>query len=164
MESDNNDAVLKTETINNKTWYYIETEDQIRSIAYNDETLARNYIQQSDIELTSEWITIGDDEHPFTGIYNGNGYTISGLCYPVGEKKYTGLFGNSKGGEMYNITLLSPDTFYPRSLKFKLVYQTCQNMCLRRKLLACRSAFLCSGRIILHYIGYLINALHHLGD
>ena len=108
--SESNSADMKTETIDNETWYYIETESQLRSIADSDTTLAQNYIQNTNIELTSEWISIGDDEHPFTGKYNGNGYTISGLCYPVGEKKYTGLFGYSKGGEMYNITLISPDT------------------------------------------------------
>ena len=108
--SESNSADMKTETIDNETWYYIETESQLRSIADSDTTLAQNYIQHKDIELTSEWISIGDDEHPFTGKYNGNGYTISGIYYPIGEKKYTGLFGYSKGGEMYNITLISPDT------------------------------------------------------
>lgn len=110
LASESMSTDMKTETIDNETWYYVETEAQLRSIADSDTALAQNYIQNTNIELTSEWISIGDDEHPFTGKYNGNGYTISGLCYPVGEKKYTGLFGYSKGGEMYNITLISPDT------------------------------------------------------
>ena len=101
---------MRTEEIDNEIWYIVETESQLRSIADDDTMLAQNYIQQADIELTSEWISIGDDEHPFTGKYNGNGHTISGLRYPEGEKEYTGLFGYSKGGEMYNITLVAPDT------------------------------------------------------
>ena len=110
LASESMSTDMKTETIDNETWYYVETEAQLRSIADSDTALAQNYIQNTNIELTSEWISIGDDEHPFTGKYNGNGYTISGIYYPIGEKKYTGLFGYSKGGEMYNITLISPDT------------------------------------------------------
>lgn len=108
--SESNGVAMKSETIGNETWYHVETEAQLRAIADNDTTLAQNYIQHADITLTSEWISIGEDEHPFTGKYNGNGYVISGLYYPAGEKEYTGLFGYAKGGEMYNITLISPDT------------------------------------------------------
>lgn len=97
--SESNSADMKTETIDNETWYYIETESQLRSIADSDTTLAQNYIQNTNIELTSEWISIGDDEHPFTGKYNGNGYTISGLCYPVGEKNILAFSDTQRVGK-----------------------------------------------------------------
>ena len=73
LASESMSTDMKTETIDNETWYYVETEAQLRSIADSDTALAQNYIQNTNIELTSEWISIGDDEHPFTGKYNGNG-------------------------------------------------------------------------------------------
>lgn len=106
-ESDETD--MRTEEIDGELWYHVKTEAQLRAIANNDTTLSQNYMQQADIELTLAWISIGNDEHPFTGKYNGNSYTISGLYYPEDEKEYSGLFGYSKGGEMYNITLVAPD-------------------------------------------------------
>lgn len=76
--SESNSADMKTETIDNETWYYIETESQLRSIADSDTTLAQNYIQHKDIELTSEWISIGDDEHPLQG-----NTTVMAIPFPV---------------------------------------------------------------------------------
>ena len=105
--SESNSADMKTETIDNETWYYIETESQLRSIADSDTTLAQNYIQHKDIELTSEWISIGDDEHPFTGKYNGNGYTISGIYYPIGEKNILASSDTQRVGKCL-ILLLFP--------------------------------------------------------
>lgn len=99
LASESMSTDMKTETIDNETWYYVETEAQLRSIADSDTALAQNYIQNTNIELTSEWISIGDDEHPFTGKYNGNGYTISGLCYPVGEKNILAFSDTQRVGK-----------------------------------------------------------------
>lgn len=74
-ESDETD--MRTEEIDGELWYHVKTEAQLRAIANNDTTLSQNYMQQADIELTLAWISIGNDEHPFTGKYNGNSYTSS---------------------------------------------------------------------------------------
>lgn len=82
---------------------------QLRSIADSDTALAQNYIQNTNIELTSEWISIGDDEHPFTG-----NTTVMATPFPVFAillvRKIYWPFRILKGWEMYNITLISPDT------------------------------------------------------
>lgn len=54
--------------------------------------LAGEYELTADITLTEEWTPIGDNDAPFTGIFDGKGHTISGLtCTENGN--YVGLFG-----------------------------------------------------------------------
>lgn len=100
---------MKTETIDNETWYYVETEAQLRSIADSDTTLAQNYIQNTNIELTSEWILL-----VMMNIRLMGNTTVMATPFPVFAillvRKIYWPFGYSKGGEMYNITLISPDT------------------------------------------------------
>lgn len=50
----------------------------------------------SDIDLAGyKWSPIGTNSKPFSGEFNGNGHTISGLY--VYDTAYAGLFGSSKG-------------------------------------------------------------------
>ena len=70
---------METMEYDGKTWYVIENEAQLRSIAFDDKTLSRNYIKHGDIALADAWTPIGDGDHPFTGTYTGDGYHISGL-------------------------------------------------------------------------------------
>lgn len=50
----------------------------------------------SDIDLAEyRWTPIGTNSKPFSGEFNGNGHTISGLY--VYDTAYAGLFGSSKG-------------------------------------------------------------------
>lgn len=56
----------------------------------------------NDIDLSGyKWIPIGSPAHPFTGVFDGHGYTISGLSIEkVGTENidlYVGLFGNILG-------------------------------------------------------------------
>ena len=51
LASESMSTDMKTETIDNETWYYVETEAQLRSIADSDTALAQNYIQNTNIEL-----------------------------------------------------------------------------------------------------------------
>ena len=57
-----------------------------------------NYKIMADIDLSgTDWIPIGTVEKPFTGIINGNGYTIKNLKCKQGDQNYAGLFGYSSG-------------------------------------------------------------------
>lgn len=95
---------IDTITINDKVYYMISTESQLRTIeSYG---LDKNYMQQNDIELSDEtWISIGTPDHPFTGSYNGNGFKITGLS---DTPSVTPLFGNATCANLYNITFANP--------------------------------------------------------
>lgn len=60
---------------------------------------------ENDINLSSleNWVPIGTESHPFTGIFNGNDHIISG----VGEAPFTSLFGHISGGTVKNLSLIS---------------------------------------------------------
>ena len=64
-----------------------------------------NYILSSDIDLSSiaNWTPIGNSSNPFTGIFNGNGYTISGLSVFSDQPEEIGLFGYVSGGTIKNL-------------------------------------------------------------
>jgi len=77
--------------------YTAEDLDNVR------ENLNGKYILMNDIVLTPDYymegnlfdggfVPIGDSGNPFTGIFNGNGYVISGLVVD-GAYDYAGLFG-----------------------------------------------------------------------
>ena len=54
-----------------------------------------NLTATSDTRL--DWIPIGNDDRPYTGSFNGQGHTISGLYVDRSESWYIGLFGYSNG-------------------------------------------------------------------
>ena len=57
-------------------------------------TLSAHYIQIKDIQMSSTNFTaIGTSGSPFTGSYNGGGYTITGLTINYPEADCQGLFG-----------------------------------------------------------------------
>ena len=91
---------IETIMINEREYYLISTETQLRMIDYYG--LDRNYMQQNDIEISDvEWIPIGTSDNPFTGSYNGNGFKIVGL---TDNTPSTTLFGNANSAKLYNIT------------------------------------------------------------
>ncbi len=67
--------------------------------AVNSGTTAINAELTADIELNFEgstanvWTPIGTLEHPFEGVFNGKGYTISGLYINSPDESNIGLFG-----------------------------------------------------------------------
>lgn len=72
------------------------------------ENLDAKYILIKDIDLSSEnWTPIGTESAPFTGIFDGNGNTISNLSisgtYANGAQ--IGLFGYANGAEFTNVKL-----------------------------------------------------------
>ena len=72
-----------------------------------------NYILTADIELngseTNQWTPIGSDkDHAFTGTFDGDGYTISGLYINSDASTYgvAGLFGSvGEGGTVENLNV-----------------------------------------------------------
>ncbi len=80
----------------------ITTADQLCAIGNGD--LAGAYVLGADIDLTDkDFAPIGAVNAPFTGSFDGNGYTISGLTIES-NKNYQGLFGYNEG-YICNVTL-----------------------------------------------------------
>ncbi len=96
---------MKTAHIGEETFYLVKTEKQLRLIGSEKYKMSYNYMLDANIKLKSEWIAIGDDDNPFTGTFDGNGYTISNLKITNKKVKYLGLFGYVEGGSIYNVTL-----------------------------------------------------------
>lgn len=59
-------------------------------------------------EVVSNWVPVGTSEKPFTGIFDGNGYTIKNLKLVEAEAKegkaYIGFFGYAKDATIKNVT------------------------------------------------------------
>lgn len=88
-------------------WYYngtnrITNEAELRFLAalVNDKHVDFNgrpaISLENDIALTETWMPIGTADHPFRGVFHGNGHTISGLKVE-GEHANAGLFGVVEG-------------------------------------------------------------------
>ena len=60
-------------------------------------------VLMNDIDMKdAEWTPIGTADKPFSGNFDGNGHTISGLNY---SGEYAGLFGYMNGGTICNIRI-----------------------------------------------------------
>lgn len=79
--------------------YQISTEEdliKLATLAYTN-ALTSNYVLKNDIEVTAEeWIPIGNYDTPFRGIFDGAGFTISGIVCDDTDS-YVGLFGKNSG-------------------------------------------------------------------
>ena len=72
----------------------------------------RNYINNggeeqngrltADITLSDTWQGIGTESQPFSGIFDGNGHSVSGLSC---QSSYSGLFGVVKNATIHNLTV-----------------------------------------------------------
>jgi hypothetical protein len=73
----------------------INSADELQAINTNAYTLAGNYVQTADIDLTSldPFVMIGVAATPFTGTYDGGNLNISNLKITSAVAMYTGLFG-----------------------------------------------------------------------
>ena len=58
--------------------------------------------------VVSNWTPIGTEEKPFTGVFDGNGFTIKNLALVASEaiegKVHTGFFGYAKNATIKNVT------------------------------------------------------------
>lgn len=94
---------METTTIENQEYYLVKTESELKSIG-ETYSLAGNYVLDNDITLTEEWEPIGNDEHPFIGVFDGNGYTIYNLTVTK-KSDNMGFFGATEGATLKNIVL-----------------------------------------------------------
>jgi len=79
--------------------YLITTEADLLALANEELTnaLSANYELQNDIVVTSTtWVPIGNSTE-FSGHFDGNGYTISGVILEGSGYNYTGFFGKNSG-------------------------------------------------------------------
>ena len=81
--------------------------------AYDDWTLDAHYKQTANIDLSeiANWVPIGNTTYPFTGTYNGNGYTIENLTISTSTGTDLGLFGyiNGTNALITNVSLINVD-------------------------------------------------------
>lgn len=64
---------------------------------------------QKDIELSSSnWIGLGTEESPFTGVFDGNNKNISGLKFSGESTTALGLFAYVKDATIKNLNIINP--------------------------------------------------------
>ncbi len=104
--------------------YLIATKDHLDNVRNN---LSAHYKMTADIRFSeadfakggayyhngSGWQPIGTAVAPFTGSFDGNGHTISGLKINIisTEQLFVGLFGHMKDGIIRNLGLLDSDIY-----------------------------------------------------
>ena len=96
-----------------KVPYVITNADELFEVR-ND--LSANYRLANNIDLT-EWIAennpqkgwnpIGNEDRPFTGVFDGNNFAIIGL-YINREVENTGMWGVIKGAKIKNVSFVNP--------------------------------------------------------
>lgn len=108
---------FETTTIDNQEYYLIKSENDLKSIGITY-PFSGNYALGNDIILTEEWKPIGNEEQPFTGIFDGNGYIIYDLTVTK-KVDNIGFFGASEGAVLKNIILENANidvlSFFPIS-------------------------------------------------
>ena len=89
--------------------YLLDSEEALRWFAQevNGGNGALKGRLTGDITLTGEWTPIGTENNPFSGSFDGDGYTISGLSINVelesdSDTVYLGLFGSVEGKSATN--------------------------------------------------------------
>jgi hypothetical protein len=87
--------------------YFIEVSSAEELSDIRDD-LSASYALTQDISLTGEWTPIGNASTPFSGVFDGNGFTISNLTVTA-TQSYVGLFGYStgviRGLKLANVTI-----------------------------------------------------------
>lgn len=87
----------------------ISSVTDLENIQYD---LADDYTLESDLDLSndSDWQPIGSESSPFTGTFDGNGYTIDGLTQTTTRMKNCALFGSvGAAGTLKNVVLTNVD-------------------------------------------------------
>ncbi|HML38805.1 MAG TPA: hypothetical protein PKA19_15520, partial [Bacillota bacterium] len=80
--------------------------NKAEDLAAIKDNLSGSYKLTGKIDLTGEWTPIGSLSAPFTGTFDGGGYTIGGLIINAGNKTYQGLFGKiGKDGVVENLSV-----------------------------------------------------------
>ncbi len=90
--------------------YTVDNEKGLRNLAKlvnsNGGKTPINITLTGDITLTGEWTPIGNYDNRYTGTFDGNGHTITGLTVNQKERGNVGLIGYlGSGGKVQNLTL-----------------------------------------------------------
>lgn len=88
--------------------YTVNNEKGLKNLAelVNNGAIDINITLTGDINLTGEWTPIGNYEQKYTGTFDGNGKTITGLTIDQKETSFLGLIGYlGSGGKVQNLTL-----------------------------------------------------------
>lgn len=92
-----------------KGYMWVEDVEQLQAINTN---LSGNYALRNSIDATStatagnSFISIGSDNNAFIGKFDGIDYNIFGLTIDNNSKSNTGLFGETNGATINNVTLV----------------------------------------------------------
>ncbi len=95
--------------------YLIYTAEQMNQVGARPETWNGHFELMADIDLGAyggdTYNLIGSEEEPFTGVFDGNGHTLSRFTYVSEEAVYVGLFGLVSGSNtvIKNLGLIDPN-------------------------------------------------------
>jgi hypothetical protein len=95
--------------------YLIYTAEQQNKIGLHEEGWDKHFKLMADIDLSiytgTEFNIIGDSNIPFTGVFYGNGHTISNFNYTSTQKGHTGLFGfiDDPNAQNRDLGLINPE-------------------------------------------------------
>lgn len=90
-------------------WVDIETVNDLLALAKatDAEILGRNYRLKADLDLKdTPFGGIGSSEHPFTGVFDGQGHTISHVTINAPEGENVGFFNVIKGATIHDLKLV----------------------------------------------------------
>lgn len=107
----NGTTVITVKTVNGKTASCLVTvSDEPENLDYEEIytvaelqniTMSKNYILMNDLDLSGiRWSPLGTSQAPYTGVFNGNGYQITGMeldTAQLPQKEGYGLFGVVSG-------------------------------------------------------------------
>lgn len=99
------DYFIKSVTVN-KTVPDVYTEiTSVEELNAVRDNLDGKYILMNDVDLSSvtDWEPIGNKDVPFTGVFNGNGYSVKNLSVKEADNKSIGLFGEIKDAAVANV-------------------------------------------------------------
>lgn len=95
--------------------YRIATPNDLNDIGNHIEDYNKHFIMVSDINLAAftgtQFNIIGNDINPFTGVFDGNGHTISNFTWNSTGMNHIGIFGCVSGAdaEIKNLCLANPN-------------------------------------------------------
>ena len=105
--------------LGSETTFYITTAEQLKRLAdevnAGDSKSDKTYLLANDIDLSGypDWTPIGrfdppDDMLSFSGVFDGQGYSITGLKIS-GNEDARGLFGYTYSGAIRNVVIRNPE-------------------------------------------------------
>ena len=92
--------------------YLISTADELNGIGHNPRLMAAHFKLINHIDLAGiDFFIIGSKIFPFSGVFNGNGHTISNFNHSTKYVDFVGLFGYVKGtrAEIRDLGLVNPN-------------------------------------------------------